>query len=338
MPAARGERTFGGVAPERNPTRLLPAARRGRASLLGVLLVAAVGLGAAPDGARPGPGALVIPRSPRVLVFAPHPDDETIGAGGLIFRSTHRGAPVRVVFVTNGDGYEQAVEQDFHEQKPRDTDYVEFGEVRRREAVAAARHLGLHRGDLVFLGFPDGGLAQLWQDHWSRTRPYTSPYTKEDSPPAPDGAEYDGQDLASLVARELRSFRPNVVVIPHPYDVHLDHAHTSYFVIDALDALQAAHVLPERLLVLTYLVHHHTWPSAGSDRDRLAPPSVKETPDTLWSGIDLTPAELAAKEAALDEYRTQLPVLGDLLHRFCRQNELYGRVKSRVLDGIAQVH
>src|SRR5881409_392657 len=75
----------------------------------------------------------------------------------------------------------------------------------------------------------------------------------------------------------------------------------------------------------------------GGDRDRLAPPSVKETPDTLWSGIDLTPAELAAKEAALDEYRTQLPVLGDLLHRFCRQNELYGRVKSRVLDGIAEV-
>src|SRR5205823_12029027 len=110
-------------------------------------------------------------------------------------------------------------------------------------------------------------------------------------------------DLASLVARELRSSRPNVVVIPHPYDVHLDHAHTSYFVIDALDALQAAHVLPERLLVLTYLVHHHTWPSAGSDRDRLAPPSVTETPDTLWSGNAMTSAGLAAQEAALHESR-----------------------------------
>src|SRR5436309_14544363 len=158
LPAARGERTFGGVAPERNPTRLLPAARRGRASLLGVLLVAAVGLGAAPDGARPGPGALVIPRSPRVLVFAPHPDDETIGAGGLIFRSTHRGAPVRVVFVTNGDGYEQAVEQDFHEQKPRDTDSVAFGKVRPREPGAAARHPGPLRGSPAVLGFADGGL------------------------------------------------------------------------------------------------------------------------------------------------------------------------------------
>jgi len=322
----------------RNPNRLAPAVRLGRAALLGVLLAAAVSLGAAANGTRPGTGPLVIPPGARVLVFAPHPDDETIGAGGLIFHLARRGVPVRVVFVTNGDGYAEAVAQDFHELKPRDTDYVEFGEIRRGEALAAARHLGLHRGDLVFLGFPDGGLAQLWQDHWSRTRPYTSPYTNEDSPPAPDSAEYDGQDLASLVGRELRTFRPSVIVIPHPYDAHLDHAHASYFVIDALDALQAAHVLPERVVVLTYLVHHPTWPSAGSDRDRLAPPSVKETPDTLWTEIDLTPAELAAKEAALGEYRTQLPVLGDLLHRFCRPNELYGRVKSRVLDGIAEVH
>ena len=339
LPAPRVQRRFEDVVPERlqTPSRL-PRAHPGFASLLGVLLAAAAALGAVPAGTRPRRAPLVVPPGARVLVIAPHPDDETIGAGGLILRLARRGAPVRIVFVTNGDGYPQAVAQDFHEQKPRDTDYLEFGEVRRREAVAAARHLGLHRGDLVFLGFPDGGLAQLWQDHWSRTRPYTSPYTKEDSPPLPDGAEYDGQDLASLVGRELRTFRPSVVVIPHPYDAHLDHAHASYFVIDALDALQAAHVLPERVLVLTYLVHHPTWPSAGSDRDRLAPPSGKETPDTLWTGIDLTPAELAAKEAALGEYRTQLPVLGDLLHRFCRPNELYGRVKSRVLDGIAEVH
>ncbi|HUE30942.1 MAG TPA: PIG-L family deacetylase [Verrucomicrobiae bacterium] len=322
----------------RTPSRLASAARLGGVSLMAVLLAVEASLGASANGARPGTGSLLIPPGARVLVFAPHPDDETIGAGGLTFRLARRGVPVRVVFVTNGDGYAEAVERDFHEQRPRDTDYVEFGEIRRREAVAAARHLGLHRGDLVFLGFPDGGLAQLWQDHWSRTRPYTSPYTKEDSPSVPDGAEYDGQDLASLVSRELRTFRPTVVVIPHPYDAHLDHAHASYFVIDALDALQTAHVLPERILVLTYLVHHPTWPSAGSDRDRLAPPSVRETPDTLWTGIDLTPAELAAKEAALGEYRTQLPVLGDLLRRFCRPNELYGRVKSRVLDAIAEVH
>jgi len=340
LPAPRVQRRFEDVVPERlqTPSRL-PRARSGFASLLGVLLVAAAAaLGAVPAGTRSRPAPLVIPPGARVLVIAPHPDDETIGAGGLILRLARRGAPVRIVFVTNGDGYPQAVAQDFHEQKPRDTDYLEFGELRRREAVAAARHLGLHRRDLVFLGFPDGGLAQLWRDHWSRTNPYTSPYTKEDSPPAPDGAEYDGQDLTSLVARELRTFRPTVVVIPHPYDAHLDHATASYFVIDALDALQAAHVLSEHVLVLTYLVHNPVWPSAGTDRDRLAPPSRQNIPDTLWTETDLAPAELAAKEGALGEYRSQLPMLGDLLRRFCRPNELYGRVKSGLLDRIAEVH
>ena len=317
---------------------LARAVRPGRAALLGVLLAATASQADAPVGIRAGPTLLVMPPSPRVLVFAPHPDDETIGAGGLIVRLVRRGAPVRVVFVTNGDGFPQAVAQDFHVRAPRDTDYLEFGEARRREAVAAAHHLGLHPGNLVFLGFPDGGLAQLWRDHWSRSNPYTSPYTKEDSPPAPEGAEYDGEDLTSAVAHQLRSFRPTVVIMPHPYDAHLDHAHTSYFVIEALDALQAAHVLPERILVLTYLVHDPLWPSAGGDHDRLAPPSGREIPDTLWTETDLAPAELAAKEAALGAYRTQLPVLGNLLHRFCRPNELYGRVKSRIIDRIAEVH
>ena len=45
----------------RNPNRIAPAARLGRAALLGVLLAAAVGLGAPSNGTRPGTGPLVIP-------------------------------------------------------------------------------------------------------------------------------------------------------------------------------------------------------------------------------------------------------------------------------------
>src|SRR5207247_6384648 len=48
---------------------------------------------------------LTLPAHPRVLVFAPHPDDESLAAGGLITRLVHAGDAVRVVFVTNGDGY-----------------------------------------------------------------------------------------------------------------------------------------------------------------------------------------------------------------------------------------
>ena len=47
---------------------------------------------------------VVIPQSgQRILVFSPHPDDETIGAGGYIAQSIENGADVRIVLVTDGD-------------------------------------------------------------------------------------------------------------------------------------------------------------------------------------------------------------------------------------------
>src|SRR5258708_6499796 len=39
----------------------------------------------------------------RVLVLAPHPDDESLGAGGLIQKAVAAHARVRVVIATNGE-------------------------------------------------------------------------------------------------------------------------------------------------------------------------------------------------------------------------------------------
>jgi LmbE family N-acetylglucosaminyl deacetylase len=43
-----------------------------------------------------------------VLVCAPHPDDETVGTAGVIQHAVAAARRVRVVFVTNGDGYPRA--------------------------------------------------------------------------------------------------------------------------------------------------------------------------------------------------------------------------------------
>src|SRR5437667_10147182 len=308
-------------------------------------LAPALRAGASPaplgSAAAARPAALALPAHPRVVVFAPHPDDETVGLGGLLFRLAQAHAPLRVVFVTNGDGYRRALEQDFDVEQPTDTDYVALGELRQREALAALAHLGVARRDVRFLGFPDGGLAELWRAHWSRTHPYTSPYTKEDSPPYPGAVDpdvdYDGQDLTSVIARLLRDFRPTVVIMPHPYDMHLDHAHTSYFVTEAVEVLQARRVLPKDLVIPTYLGHDPFWPPAPSP-DPMPPPSSSRVPDTAWAEVKLTPAERAVKEDALARYRSQVEVLADLFHRFERDNELFGRVKSEVLAKIAAIH
>jgi len=41
----------------------------------------------------------------RAVIFAPHPDDETIAFGGLIYQQVHAGQTVKVVVVTDGDAY-----------------------------------------------------------------------------------------------------------------------------------------------------------------------------------------------------------------------------------------
>jgi LmbE family N-acetylglucosaminyl deacetylase len=51
----------------------------------------------------------------RVLVFSPHPDDESIGVGGYIAQSIENGANVEIVLVTNGDFHGSELER-----------YVEF--------------------------------------------------------------------------------------------------------------------------------------------------------------------------------------------------------------------
>lgn len=77
----------------------------------------------------------------RILVFSPHPDDETIGAGGYIAQATQAQAQVWIVLVTNGNKR--------HLEEKR---YQEF-----EQATAT---LGVPQEHLVFLEYPDGSLAR----------------------------------------------------------------------------------------------------------------------------------------------------------------------------------
>jgi LmbE family N-acetylglucosaminyl deacetylase len=80
----------------------------------------------------------------RVVVVAPHPDDETLGCGGLVHELMGRGSHVQVVTVTNGEGSHRA--------------WPDLASVRRAEQISALRSLGVVAAP-VFLGLPDGGLV-----------------------------------------------------------------------------------------------------------------------------------------------------------------------------------
>jgi len=87
----------------------------------------------------------------RVVVVAAHPDDESLGAGGLLARCAAAGIPTTVLLLTDGEGS--------HPASPTHPPAV-LAERRRREAVVAAAALGVDRDRLVHLGLPDGGVAE----------------------------------------------------------------------------------------------------------------------------------------------------------------------------------
>ncbi|HSP52801.1 MAG TPA: PIG-L family deacetylase [Cryobacterium sp.] len=85
----------------------------------------------------------------RLVVVAAHPDDETLGAGGLIARAARAGVPVTVVVLTNGEA-----------SHPRSSthDPARLAALRRVEVTAAVAALA--PAALVrLLDLPDGSLA-----------------------------------------------------------------------------------------------------------------------------------------------------------------------------------
>src|SRR4029077_11597995 len=88
------------------------------------------------------PPTLDVSPGTRLLVVAPHPDDETLGAGGLMARVHETGGRVNVVYLTDGDGYPEGVQSEGHIESPAAMDYRGYGRRRRSEARNALLALG----------------------------------------------------------------------------------------------------------------------------------------------------------------------------------------------------
>lgn len=84
-----------------------------------------------------------------VVVLAAHPDDETLGAGGLMARAFSHGCRVTVVVATDGEAS--------HPESPTRT-AASLGAARRHEVDRATRRLAPTR-ELTLLGLPDGSLS-----------------------------------------------------------------------------------------------------------------------------------------------------------------------------------
>lgn len=89
--------------------------------------------------------------SGRVVVISPHPDDEVLGCGGLLFHAHQLGLEILVISVTDG---EACYPDDLSWTRER------LRAVRAKELVAAMRELGVDAKSIQALHVPDGEVAQ----------------------------------------------------------------------------------------------------------------------------------------------------------------------------------
>lgn len=118
-----------------------------------------------------------------VLVFAPHPDDETIGAGGTLHLHHRRGDRIKAIFLTAGS----AGDVDHH------YDPAAYRDLREAEARAAARVLGID--EIEFWRFPDNARAR----------------------------EEDMEIVVPRVRAAIEAFAPSTIYFPNEHETHADH-------------------------------------------------------------------------------------------------------------------
>lgn len=295
--------------------------------ILGVLaaglLLARAKYGGAPNSlpTMPPPS-----KTDRVLIVAPHCDDETLGPGGLIASAIRAGAKVRVVLDTNGDGFHYAASRLFKEKSVPPLDYVKMGLDRQRETLAALSELGLRADAASFLSYPDGGTGEMWLSYWQTDHRYTSPETLDDHSPYGDSltpnAPYAGRALLDDLKKIIAAIKPTIIFCPHPNDEHKDHWAAYCYTLAALYELG----LLDSTQVRTYLVHRGDWPRPRGLHRGLAllPPDDLAHLNTAWRAFPLDPELVELKHRAIQRYRSQLLVMRDFLLSFVRTNELFG--------------
>jgi LmbE family N-acetylglucosaminyl deacetylase len=162
----------------------------------------------------------------RVMMFAPHPDDESLATGVFLQRAVAAGAAVRIVYAT--DGERNCWPQRVLERKVRlcDLDRRRWGARRRAEALAALCALGIGPENVEFLALPDQGVTDLLLEGCSETM--------------------------RRLADTIIAWQPSDLLLPSTLDTHPDHSGLAVMLGIVFDDYLRA---PHSIARLHYLVH-----------------------------------------------------------------------------------
>ncbi|MDD5005447.1 MAG: PIG-L family deacetylase [Candidatus Omnitrophica bacterium] len=261
----------------------------------------------------------------RILILAPHPDDELLGCAGIIQKARAMGLPIHIVFLTYGDNNQWSFiiyrkHPVFFPKAMR-----QMGILRHNEAIASAKFLGVSPDNLTFLGYPDFGTLTIWYKHWGNKRPFLSMLTKVRAVPyfnaLRPGAPYKGEEILRDLTTVIREFRPTKIFLSHPGDHNGDHRALYLFTRVALWNL-ASQMQPE---LYPYMVHYKGWPMPRGyhpQKQLEPPPLFKE--QISWQEDMLNSQEVSRKEKALRKQWSQYRSTPGYLKTFVRSSELFG--------------
>lgn len=271
-----------------------------------------------------------------ILVVSPHPDDETLGAAGLLQTAVASGRDVHVVFMTSGDAFKFGIGQYYKKVDVGPEDCKNYGVMRMKESVQALESLGLKRDQVLFFGFPDRGMMAMWRSFWNPDQPFISPYSRTDhvvySNVYAPGAVYCGRSVLNNLLSLMRRIKPTDVYVTHPNDDHDDHSASSAFTTLAVAILKhSGEPWTRNLHIHYYLVHRGDWPvPQGYHPDvPLAPPAQLLNCDTDWSRLPLTAQEETRKHEAIAQYHSQEAMMARFLSSFVRRNEVFGDIPAQ---------
>jgi LmbE family N-acetylglucosaminyl deacetylase len=280
-------------------------------------------------------------KNDRVLILAPHPDDETLGSCGVLQRAREAGAKAQVVCYTNGDHNELAFIVYEKRFTFRTGEFLHMGEVRRSETIKALSSLGLQPEDMIFLGYPDFGTMAILTQYWKSVKPYRSLMTRISKVAYPDalssGAPYVGESILKDLKAVISNFRPTKIFVSHPADTNRDHQSLYLFTLISLWDLEGQIIQPE---IYPYLIHVVGWPKPrGHHLDLpLNPPA--QLSGVSWKQLILTDQEVKVKQTMVDFYKSEIEYNPPYLYTYVRKNELFGdfaaiRLKDDKSDYVA---
>lgn len=255
-------------------------------------------------------------RRERILIVAPHVDDEAISAGGYAMDAVANGAEVFVVYLTAGDCSKVAARLVNKRFSTTPASYLNVGLARIAEAKQAMEMIGVPPDHFFILGYPDRGLESMLNNRGAIVRSLGTgrtsvPYDAALSP----GAEYTFDNVMRDLQQVVDVVDPTIVIAPVAFDRHPDHRAAAELTDLALTSSNAQR--------FGYLVHTQMIPTAlvSTPQRALLPPSRMQ--QFSWTTYALTERVRQMKTNLLMTYKSQRPYVFILRNTFVRQNELF---------------